>query len=392
MFRPILYKNKNNRSLTFIFASGLFLAFHYFLIVYINSTFLGNFASREFIGYLYIIGAIIDILLLLKINSLAKKIGFYKIMLFLATLEIGSLSVLATSNTPTLIFLAFVLHHATTPILLLCLNICIEDETLVESAGKTRGMFMTTISTAAMIAPMLGSMLFTMEDDVRIIYLMSSVFMFLFLLSILTNFRKINFGEYTTTNTKKSLKELLRNKDLSIITFAGILLQLIFSWFIIYLPIYLNQELDFALSDIGILISVTLIPFVLLKIPIGELSDQQYGEKEFLIFGTSISAIALIIFSLLDKKSILLWGLLVLSARIGASIMESAIETYFYKKAKGKDELISVFSLGSPIAYIVGPLLGSLLLTFLNIRYIFIVLGIILFISLPLLSQIKDTK
>lgn len=392
MFKPIFYKNKNSKSLTFIFASGLFLAFHYFLIVYINSTFLGDFASRKFIGYLYIVGAIIDIIILLKINNIAKKIGFYRIMLFLATLEIGSLSVLATSNTPLFIFIAFIFHHATTPILLLCLNICIEDNTLVESAGKTRGIFMTTVSTAAMVAPMLGSMLFTIQDDLRVIYLMSAVFMFLFLLSILTNFRDTKFGEYTTTNTKKALKELVKNKDLSIITFAGILLQLIFSWFIIYLPIYLNQELNFALSDIGILISITLIPFVLLKIPLGELSDRTYGEKEFLISGTSISALSLIGFSLLDNKSLILWGLIILTARVGASIMESAIETYFYKKTKGKDELISVFSLGSPIAYIIGPLLGSLLLTIIDIKYIFIILGIILIVSVPILSEIRDTK
>lgn len=392
MFKPLFNKVTSNKRFLYVFIAGLFLAFHYYLVVYINSTLLGQFISSKSIGYIYIIGAFFHILVLLKIPEIGKKIGTYHLMLLFALIETILLSVLAFAQNEWIILITFIIHHAVNPILLLSLNVCLEDQTPVKDIGKTRGLFLTVLAIASIIAPTFSGTLFDAGNGIRPVYLASAFFMILFFFTILTNFKNTTYGVYKTINTRTALKELLANKNITLITIAGIILQFTFSWLIIYLPIFLHQEAGFSLTEIGTLISITLLPFLLLEIPVGELADKKYGEKEFLVGGMLISSIAFLSFNFVYSHSFLIWGLLVLLARIGASIMETAIEAYFYKKAKGRDELISMFSLGSPVAYIIGPLLGSITLLFIPFVYMFTILAFILFIGSILMLKLKDTK
>ncbi len=392
MFKPFLIRATSNKKFLYVFIAGIFLAFHYYLIVYINSTLLGQFISRETLGTIYISGSILHILLLLQTPKFAKKFGVYHLMLSFTLLEILFLTVLALSTTPSILIGTFILHHAISPLLLLCLNICLEDQTESKHMGETRGLFLTILSIAAVTAPIFSGTLFESTNGLRPVYLVSALFMFLFFFTILTNFKQTRYGEYKKIDTLGSIKELLSNKELTLISIAGIILQFLFSWLIIYLPIYLDNEIGIPFKDIGILISITLLPFLFLEIPVGELADQTYGEKEFLIGGMLISAVAFFAFQFITSSSIVTWGLIVLLARTGASIMETAIETYFYKKAKGRDELISVFSLGSPIAYIIGPLIGSLTLVFFPFKSMFTILAVVLVCGSLIMIRLKDTK
>lgn len=392
MFKPFFSQTTSNKKFLYVFIAGLFLSFHYYLVVYINSTLLQEVVSKTSVGFIYIAGAILHIIILLRIPKIANKIGTYHLMLLLSILEILFLSILAVAESPIIILTSFILHHAANPMLLLCLNVCLEDQTSVEHIGKTRGIFLTILSIGSVVAPMFSGSLFDAGNGVRPVFLASAFFMILFFLTILTNFKRTKFGVYKTIQPKNALKELLSNKNMVRISLAGILLQFMFSWLIIYLPIFLHKEIGFSLTDIGILISITLLPFLLLEIPVGELSDTKYGEKEFLIFGMTLSALAFASFYFISSHSLLVWGLVVLAARTGASIMETAIESYFYKKAKGKDELISMFSLGAPVAYIIGPLIGSLALIFLPFSSMFLVLSIILFLGSMYMYRLKDTK
>lgn len=392
MFKPFFSQTTSNKKFLYVFIAGLFLSFHYYLVVYINSTLLQEIVSNTSVGFIYIAGAILHILILLRIPKIANKIGTYHLMLLLSILEILFLSILAVAESSVVILVSFILHHAVNPMLLLCLNVCLEDQTSVEHIGKTRGIFLTILSIGSVVAPMFSGSLFDAGNGIRPVFLASAFFMILFFLTILTNFKRTKFGVYKTIQPKNALKELLSNKNMVRISLAGILLQFMFSWLIIYLPIFLHKEIGFSLTDIGILISITLLPFLLLEIPVGELSDTKYGEKEFLIFGMTLSALAFASFYFISSHSLLVWGLVVLTARTGASIMETAIESYFYKKAKGKDELISMFSLGAPVAYIIGPLIGSLALIFLPFSSMFLVLSVILFLGSMYMYHLKDTK
>jgi predicted MFS family arabinose efflux permease len=313
-------------------------------------------------------------------------------MLFLALLEICFLLILTVATNPLVVLITFIIHHAIGPLLLLCLNVGLEDQTQTNQIGETRGLFLSILSIAAVTAPIFSGTLFEASNGIRPVYLMSALFMVLFFLTVFTNFKNTKSGEYKKINTLGAIKELIEDRNLTLITIAGIILQFTFSWLIIYLPLYLHNEININFKDIGIIISITLLPFLFLEIPVGELADRKYGEKEFLIGGILTVALAFLLFNFVSSGSILIWGLLILLSRTGASIMETAIETYFYKKAKGKDELISIFSLGSPIAYIIGPLLGSITLLFIPFKYMFSVLSVILVLTAIIMTRLVDTR
>lgn len=393
MFKFFFAKTSEDRKFAYIFLAGLFLSFHYFLLAYINSTFLQNFIPDYLLGIVYALGATIQMIVLFKMPKIVKKIGNYNTIITLSVIEIAFLSIIAFSTSKYIILTAFIIRHSITPLLMVCLNVYLEDGSKVENVGKIRGGFLTTLALSAVIAPMITGSIVAESDGFKTIYLMSSFFMLLFLLTSWTNFKrkKGDDKQYKEIDTKKTMKEFLADKDIIRITIMGILLQFIFSWLVIYLPIYLHNEIGLTIEQIGILISMTLIPFVLLEIPLGELADTKYGEKEFLIAGMIISGLAFVSFGLTNTDSIILWGLIILIARVGASFIETSVESYFYKKVKGRDELISIFSLGSPIAYIIGPLTGSILLIFFDTKYLFMFLGILILLNIYIASKITDT-
>ena len=68
-------------------------------------------------------------------------------------------------------------------------------------------------------------------------------------------------------------------------------------------------------------------------------------------------------------------------------------ESYFYKKiGPGDIHLVTFMRTMRTSAYIVGPLLGSLVLSFVDYRFLFLVLGIIMLTAIPYALTIKDTR
>src|SRR3990167_10063012 len=74
----ILLPFKQGRLLNTLFLSNVFLALHYALIIYINSSYLSNFFSETQVSSLYIIASIVNTILLLVASRILEKIGKYK--------------------------------------------------------------------------------------------------------------------------------------------------------------------------------------------------------------------------------------------------------------------------------------------------------------------------
>jgi MFS family permease len=113
--------------------------------------------------------------------------------------------------------------------------------------------------------------------------------------------------------------------------------------------------------------------------PLGFLTNKK-GEKVFLLSGFLIITLSMLLVPLIEKSNFFYFTLLFFISRIGAVCVEVASDSYFFKIAKGKDELISLYRLGVPFAVIVGPLLGMLLIPF-GLQYTFFIISGITFIA-----------
>lgn len=75
-------------------------------------------------------------------------------------------------------------------------------------------------------------------------------------------------------------------------------------------------------------------------------------------------------------------------------MIEIASESYFFKKIDGSDtNILNVFRMTGPSAYILGPLTASILLIFIEINYLFVILGA--FVAIGGITRemtLKDTK
>ncbi|MEI6420343.1 MAG: MFS transporter, partial [bacterium] len=260
------------------------------------------------------------------------------------------------------------------------------------TTGQTRGIYLTSINLAWMFSPVFSAFLLTNNEYWKI-YAVSAIP--LLILIALVYHRLSNFidPEYPQPSLLRTIKEVLANKNLRPIYCMNFLIQFFYAWMIIYTPIYLHNHIGLDWSVIGLIFIIMLSPFVILDYPLGRLADNKWGEKEMLIIGIFITAIATGAITFSDTKTVWVWALMLFITRIGAATIEIMSETYFFKNIEGKNaNLISGYRSMRPLAYIVAPTLATVFLAFFDIHYIFLALGLIVFSSLAFANKLKDTK
>ena len=101
-------------------------------------------------------------------------------------------------------------------------------------------------------------------------------------------------------------------------------------------------------------------------------------------------SISTLVISGVTIKNIALWALILFITRIGASIIETTSEIYFFTHIKEEEAyLLGIFRDMGPLSFIVAPLIGTMVFIFLPFKYIFIVVGIIILAGLYFIPKLK---
>jgi len=171
------------------------------------------------------------------------------------------------------------------------------------------------------------------------------------------------------------------------------LLNVFFNAVVIYIPIYLNRTLGFNWTELGLIFSIMLIPFLFVEIPAGFIADKYIGETEMFGVGYVIMIICLCIFAVSTSTNLWFWAAILFISRIGAALVEAMRESYFFKNVSNKDvDKINLFRTAIPFGYLIGSLISVVILIFLPIPYIFLATAIFICSAFPFLLTIKDTK
>jgi len=135
------------------------------------------------------------------------------------------------------------------------------------------------------------------------------------------------------------------------------------------------------------------LPFIIFQFPLGKLADKKWGEKEILSCGIIVLSLATVMLSFFNTPIFWIWAIILFLTRVGASAIEIASESYFFKQINVQDiDVMSFFRITNPLAYSIAPLMAFLTLSFLDFQYIFLVLGIIMLFSLKYSLTLKDTQ
>ncbi|HEY0221112.1 MAG TPA: MFS transporter [Candidatus Paceibacterota bacterium] len=388
----ILLPFRQGRLLNTLFVGNLIISFHYALVIYINSSFLSNFFSEGQVSALYIIGAILDTVLLLNSSKILQKIGSYRFIIYMITLELLSTVGLLLAANAFLVSLCFLVHVFSISQILFNMDILVESFSKDESkTGSIRATYLTLTSAAIVIAPATLSVLVS-DNNYSYVYFLSSLFL-IPLYYLFRNFKNTGTKEFKHIIIKDTVLEYLKNKNLTGVLISNFLLQFFYGFMVIYMPIYLQKYIGFSWGEIGIIFTIMLLPFVLFEIPVGELEDYKYGEKEFLTIGFVILALSTAFMSFLTVKIFWMWASILFISRIGASLVEISSESYFFKQVNDeRTDIIGFFRVVRPVSFIVAPIVATISLQLIPFQYIFIVFGAVLMVGTKYALSLEDTR
>ncbi len=377
------------------FVTTVFLSLNFGALIYINSTFLGEFFPSSLVTLLFFLGPVLTVTLFFFTTKLVEIMGKGKLLFTLLLILFAATLGLYLATTNWLIAIAFVLYQGILYTAYWCLDIYVEEESVEKYTGELRGIYLTLMNAGIAGGPLLVTIL-GVNENLRPIYLVATL---LLLIPLLISFEKAFEGNHKSVPPTLHrhpihllpFRQWWQRRNIRAVSLVKLILEIFFGAMLIYAPVYLHSTLGFTWGQLGIIFTSMLIPFVLLEWPAGELADRVWGEKEMLSIGLFITGTALLIMPFLGPN-FWQWLIVLVASRVGAALIEVNADSYFFKKIKPEDlPLISIFRLARPLGIITGSLLGLVIATYLPIPMIFFALAVILFFGLKESLSLVDT-
>ena len=393
MLKKVKNYFKNNLSLLILYFIGFLIAVSSALPAYIQSNFLNQYISLSAIGVFFIVANTITVFSIIFFPKFIKKLSNSLTTKLILVLYSVSLVLMSLTGNYLSAFISVTLFTIASNLLLINMDILIEAFSKNSSTGTTRTIYFTFINLGWIISPTISSQLIKM-DGYSLNFLISALLALPVLLIFI--FQSKNLKE-TTKYKQEKISTVIRmtwkNKNLKGIFFISLLLQIFFSIAIVYVPLYLHQNLGIAWGDLGLMFSIMLIPFLIIEIPAGIIADKYLGEQEMLFLGFFIITLSLFLFFFITVSTFWIWTGILFLSRVGAALVEAMREAYFFKKVEAKDiDYINIFRTSTPLGYVVGSILALIVLSFAPLNYLFLIIAFIMLFGFAFTASIKDTK
>ncbi len=373
-----------------IFVANFFFSIHFAATLYINSSFLGHFFSPPTVGWLYVFGALGNIIFLLNSERLLSRLGGRGFLAFFTVITLLSTIGAALAKTPVVAIVSFLVYASVSMMIYYALDVLLEEVSDNKTTGKTRGMYLTITNSALLGGPILVA-LTENKNNFSDLYITAAFFLLPIIVLMMFSL-KIKRGSERYLPVPLPFNTWNKLPNIKNVTVARMVLEFFFAIMVIFLPIYLNQNIGFTWREIGIIFTVMLLPFVLFEWPVGELADRRYGEKEIMSFGFLFILLTSLLMPFLGSH-LVVWGIVLFVSRIGASFVEITTDSYFFKQVGPHHVgLISIYRLSRPVGLILGSGLGSIASILFPQNGIFLILGVIILIGFRQAFSLIDTK
>lgn len=375
-----------------IFLTSFLISFSYGTTLYVNSAFLGQFFTPVIMSALFAFSALGNIILFFTAQRLLRT---YRkeilLILFVAVSGLGTLG-LALGHSATAIGASFLVAGAFSSMGYYLLDICLEELSDNGRTGAIRGLYWTFLNGGIALGPLLVALL-AKDDELRPVFIAGALLLLGAAISAI--FQSLGPRQAIRHKYRQPLSLPFHawwaKRNVRAVTFVKVALEFFFTIMTIYAPIYLHKELGFAWSELGIIFTVMLLPFVLLEWPAGEVADHWWGEKEIMSIGLFLIG-TMLLFMPFMGKSFAYWLVVLLISRIGAALVEITTESYFFKKISAEDTgLIAIFRLTRPTSFILGTIAGATAWGVLPFQALFFVVAFAIFFAMKESLHLKDT-
>ena len=373
------------------FISFLF-GFSQAILAYVIADYFKEAFGSTNVSVFYFISYAIALIGILNMHKIIKKLGKATAMFLFLFLQVCSVTFLVFSS-PSIIGVILLMSYIIASYLAwVMLDIIVEDYSEDKKSGRIRGMHLTILNAGFMVGPFISTQVLEKFGFNGLFFVAMIISMFMFVVAIL-GLRSDNqrFGQNLTISDL--MKKIFVNKDVMKIYAVSLALEFFFALMVVYTSLYLHNELGMSWSEIGIIFTIMLIPFVILGYPVGVLADKKLGEKEMIIFGLAIMAISSASIFFITSTSVWIWSLVLFATRIGATIIETLRDSYFYKKIDGRDvDIISFFRTTPSVAYILATTISAVILIFFPLKSVFLLVALAAFLAIFAAVRLVDNK
>lgn len=347
------------------------------LAVYILLPYLSTLVPLMYAGLVVSAGGLAALIFFPLLPRLVARYGAQQLALIFSLAEMFILFMLAAAPGAIPSILLIVLMVAIQPFLSYELDLLLEATG--EGDGKTgevRTTFLTAWNLGCFVAPLLIGALLVDSNAYGHIFIAAAAMSVPFV--ILFAVRRLPSGARTVpTSMLDTITCLFHERDLFAVTFGHLILWLFYVWAPLYTPVYLHNVLGISWEDLSWIFAIMLVPYVLIEYPAGWVADRFLGDKDLMFIGFLIAGGALASIGFLTTtSSLLLISIILLISRIGAALIEAMTEGHFFRRVTERDiNSVSIFRAVWPLAYVIGPIIGSCILFFGNYQILFFLTG-----------------
>lgn len=364
--------------------------FHIALAAYVNSSFIAQNIQAKYVGLLYTVASIITLIIFAKSSYILRYLGNKKFVLTLLSINILSLFGLIFIQNAYILAICFIGFITTNSAVMFSMDIFVEHFTDKKKEASSRGIYLSIINLSWVISPLLTALIVGSDNNYKLLYQISTAIACIMTVILLLSVREFTDTIYNKIPLMKGLSYLKNTGHVRSIVVLNFLLQIFFSIMVVYTPIYLRMNMNFTWEQIGVIFTVMLVPFVIFSALTGRLIERYNFQKRKLIsFGFFVMVASVSIIPHLGNN-IALWALVLFMTRMGASIVQTTTEVYFFTHVKEEDAyLFGIYRDMDPLAHIVGPLVASLIIIAFPFVYLFFALTLILIVAFYFIPQLK---
>jgi MFS family permease len=365
------------RPRTVLFIANLLFSILSALAAYILLPYLATLMPAVYTGLVVALGGCVALALFPFMPKLANRYGAQRLALCFSLTEMIVLLILAAAPSIFSSILLIIVMVALQPFLAYQLDLLLEATGNAEgTVGRVRALFLTAWNMGSFVAPLLIGVLLANSDTYGRVFIAAAATMLPFAVLFATRHLPGNAASLPS-RMRDTLVCIVQHRDTIAVTYAHLILWLFYVWAPLYVPIYLHDVLGIAWSNLGWIFSIMLIPYVLIEYPAGWIADRYLGDKELMFVGFLIAGCALASISLLTATSslFLILAILIVS-RCGAALIEAMTEGHFFRSVTEHDvNSVSIFRAVWPLANVIAPIVGSIILFFGNYQFLFLFTG-----------------
>lgn len=373
-----------------LFFVAAFFGFSSGMLTFTLSPYLYEVLQTHAFSFLYIVPEAVALIFFLWFLRLEHRTGRSAMLLCCIFLQIGALAALIRFD-GTLASVFFVAGYlALLPFFMMSLDTLLVAASPKEKMGRNRGLYIFFFHLGFISGPLVSGFLLEWYGFSSVFFWALLCFILLFFLAVFGSVR-LSIPKQRFPRSLHFLRFVKKHPDLARIYALSILLEGLYAMSAIVFPLHLMEE-GLTPSQTGVVLMVMISPFLFLPFVSGKLADVLWGEKEMLLGAVVLAGATLLLMAIVSSQSVWVWAGLCFFTRVGASVMETMRDSYYYKSIDGRDAHLIVFFRTARSVGIIAAALGMfLLLAFTDsLRIVFLLFGFLLLASVFFISRIRD--